>query len=167
VDADWGVAVIGIKPGVLKESKPHEYAMRFIFGGVCTVAAGLIAKKFGPGVGGLFLAFPAIFPASASLIESHEKRRKKEAGIDGTRRGRDAAALDAAGAALAAIALVTFAAVVWLLLDGHSAVWVIAAASVVWGAVSVGLWWARRMLFHFWARRHIRATRAQGVLLKP
>jgi hypothetical protein len=158
--------MIGIKPEVLKECKPHEYAMRFIFGGVCTAAAGLIAKKFGPGVGGLFLAFPAIFPASASLIESHEKRRKKEAGMDGTRRGRDAAAVDAAGAALAAIALVAFAAVVWLLLDGRSAVWVIVAATVVWGAVSVGLWWARRTLVHLWARRHIRAIRAQEVLAK-
>jgi hypothetical protein len=158
--------MIGLKPGALKESKPHEYAMRFIFGGVCTAAAGLIAKKFGPGMGGLFLAFPAIFPASASLIESHEKRRKKEAGMDGTRRGRDAAAVDAAGAALAAIALVAFAAVVWLLLDGRGAVWVIVAATVVWGGASVGLWWARRTLVHLWARRHIRAIRAQEVLAK-
>jgi hypothetical protein len=31
---------------------------------------GLLAKKFGSTVGGLFLAFPAIFPASATLIES-------------------------------------------------------------------------------------------------
>jgi hypothetical protein len=32
---------------------------------------GLIAARFGPVVGGLFLAFPAIFPASATLIEKH------------------------------------------------------------------------------------------------
>jgi len=36
-----------------------------------TVIAGLIAFRFGPVVGGLFLAFPAIFPASATLIERH------------------------------------------------------------------------------------------------
>jgi hypothetical protein len=156
--------MIGIKPEVLKECKPHEYVMRFVFGGVCTAAAGLIATKFGPGVGGLFLAFPAIFPASASLIESHETRRKKEAGMDGTRRGRDAAAVDAAGAALAAIALVAFAAVVWLLLDQHSAAGVIGAATVAWAGISVALWWVRRTLVHLWARRHDRA--AQGVLAK-
>jgi hypothetical protein len=30
----------------------------------------------GPRVGGLFLAFPAIFPASATLVEKHEKQKK-------------------------------------------------------------------------------------------
>jgi hypothetical protein len=61
-------AVISIKLSALKESRPHENAARFLFGGACTVLAGLIAKRFGPAVGGLFLAFPAVFPAGASLI---------------------------------------------------------------------------------------------------
>jgi hypothetical protein len=47
------------------------------------------------------LAFPAIFPASATLIEKHEKERKARAGIRNTLRGRQATALDAPGAALA------------------------------------------------------------------
>ncbi len=55
-----------------------DYAIRFLFGGLITVAAGIIAKRFGPGIGGLFLAFPAIFPASATLIEKHEKEKKEE-----------------------------------------------------------------------------------------
>ena len=135
--------MIGVKPSALKESKPHEYLMRFVFGGVCTAAAGLIAKQFGPGIGGLFLAFPAIFPASASLIESHEKRRKKDDGMDGTRRGRDAAAVDAAGAALGAIALAAFAVVVWQMLEGRNAVWVIAAATAVWAGTAMAAWWLR------------------------
>ncbi len=137
--------MISIKLSSLKESRPHEYAMRFLFGGACTVLAGLIAKRFGPAVGGLFLAFPAIFPASASLIETHEKRRKRESGMDGTRRGREAAGLDAAGAALSALGLIAFAAVVWLSLPGHEAAWVIAAATAVWLLVSVGLWMLRRL----------------------
>lgn len=145
--------MIGCNPGALKQSKPHEYLIRFVFGGLCTAAAGLIAKKFGPGVGGLFLAFPAIFPASASLVESHQKRRKKQAGMDGSRRGRDAAAVDAAGAALGAVALGVFAVVVWRMLDAHSAVWVILAATVVWAVVSIGVWWARRTLVHTLRRR--------------
>jgi hypothetical protein len=36
----------------LREIKPHEYAVRFAFGGLSTVAAGLIAKRFGPGLMG-------------------------------------------------------------------------------------------------------------------
>jgi hypothetical protein len=61
----------------LGQTKWYEYAVRFVAGGPVTATAGIIAKKFGPGVGGLFLAFPAIFPASATLIEKHEKQRKK------------------------------------------------------------------------------------------
>jgi hypothetical protein len=34
-----------------------------------------------PVVGGLFLAFPAIFPASATLIEKHVRERKEKAGL--------------------------------------------------------------------------------------
>jgi hypothetical protein len=56
---------------------------RFVFGGLITVATGIIAKKFGPGMGGLFLAFPAIFPASATLVEKHEKEEKQQAGMEG------------------------------------------------------------------------------------
>jgi hypothetical protein len=153
--------MIGFNAGALKECKPKEYVVRFVFGGLCTAAAGVIAKEFGPGVGGLFLAFPAIFPASASLVESHQKRRKKQAGLDGTRRGRDAAAVDAAGAALGAVALAGFALVVWQLLKGHSAGWVIPAATAVWAIGSVGLWWTRRTVTHAVRRR--RATQVRDA----
>ncbi len=61
---------------------------------MCT---GLIAQHWGPVVGGLFLSFPAILPASATLIERHETEKKKRAGISCRVRGRKAAALDAAG----------------------------------------------------------------------
>src|SRR6185437_11521678 len=63
--------------------------------------AGLVAQRWGPSISGLFLAFPAIFPASATLVEKHEKQRKNRAGLQGPMRGREAAALEAAGAALA------------------------------------------------------------------
>ncbi len=90
--------------GSLRETRGHEYVVRFVFGGLCTVTAGLVAKRYGPGIGGLFLAFPAIFPASATMIENHEKRRK-EAGAAGTLRGRLAASIDASGAALGCVGL--------------------------------------------------------------
>jgi hypothetical protein len=84
----------------LKDTKPHEYAVRFLFGGLATVVADLIARRYGPGIGGIFLAFPAIFPASATLIEGHEKNRKAAVGSDGRSRGGMAASLDSSGASL-------------------------------------------------------------------
>jgi hypothetical protein len=131
----------------LKETKPHEYAMRFVFGGVCTVLAGLIAKRFGPGFGGLFLAFPAIFPAGASLIEDHEKKRKREHGFDGTIRGRLAASVDAVGASLGCIGLMAFAATLWRGIPAHNAYVVISVATLLWMFVSTGLWVVRRKRF--------------------
>ena len=89
----------------LGKTKWYEYAVRFVFGGIVTVLAGLIAKNFGPGLGGLFLAFPAIFPAGATLIQKHEKQKKEQAGINGTQRGRTAAGVDAAAGARAGVAL--------------------------------------------------------------
>ena len=80
-----------------------------------TVVAGLIAARFGPVIGGLFLAFPAIFPASATLIEKHVRERKERAGLPGARRGKEAAALDAAGAALGSFGLAAFGLVIWLI----------------------------------------------------
>ena len=70
----------------------YEYLLRFLLGGVVTVLAGLIADRFGPGIGGLFLAFPAIFPASATLISSHEEKKKARSGLAGHERGRQLAA---------------------------------------------------------------------------
>ncbi len=128
----------------LKDTKPHDYAIRFLFGGLCTVAAGLIAKRFGPGVGGLFLAFPAIFPAGASLIEKHEKEKKQKAGFEGTTRGRTAAGIDSVGASIGCIGLAGFAAVLWQGLPRHNAVIVIAAATFVWLVISVSLWVLRK-----------------------
>jgi hypothetical protein len=140
-----GVAVI-VKANFasLKDTRPHDYAIRFVFGGFCTVVAGLIAKRFGPGIGGLFLAFPAIFPAGASLIEKHEKEKKQKAGFEGTTRGRTAAGIDSLGASIGCIGLAGFAAVLWLGLPRYNAVLVIAAATFVWLVISVGFWALRK-----------------------
>ena len=107
---------ISLDLSALGKTKWYEYALRFAFGGAITVAAGLIANKWGPGVGGLFLAFPAIFPSSATLVEKHEKQKKQQPGRDGTMRGREAAGLDAAGAAIGSIGLIALAVAVWRLM---------------------------------------------------
>jgi hypothetical protein len=130
----------------LKTTKPHEYAVRFVAGGLITAATGLIAKKFGPVVAGLFLAFPAIFPASVTLIAKHEKERKQKAGYDGTRRGRAAAAADATGTSLGCIALVAFAVIVWRLLPGTPPWLVLLLAAITWAGTAVLLWLLRRKL---------------------
>ncbi len=127
----------------LKEIKPHEIGMRFLFGGTCTVAAYLIAKHFGPAVGGLFLAFPAIFPASASLIEKHEKQDKAAVGSDGTERGRLAAGLDAAGTAMGCVGLCGFALAMWFGLPRQRAPIVLVEASLAWLVLAVSTWLLR------------------------
>lgn len=65
----------------LQQVRWYEHLTRFQLGGLISVVADLIAKGFGPGVGGLFLAFPA------------------------TIRGRLAVGLEARGAAMGSIAL--------------------------------------------------------------
>ena len=132
--------IVQAKLSSLKGIKPHEWALRFVFGGLCTMFAGIIAHHFGPRVGGLFLAFPAIFPAGASLIEAHEIQHKRRAGYDGTMRGRVAAGIDATGSSIACLGLMAFAVIVWKALPQHGAVAVIGAATAAWLVLSVALW---------------------------
>jgi hypothetical protein len=124
----------------LKRTNLREHAVRFALGGAVTVAAGLIARRWGPVIGGLFLAFPAIFPAAATLIEQHEVKRKREIGRDGRRRGREAAALDALGASLGAVGLTAFAVVLWRLLPGRSSWLALGLAVAGWALVAGFLW---------------------------
>jgi hypothetical protein len=135
---------IKVDPSVIGQTNWYEYAVRFLFGGLITALAGIIAKKFGPSIGGLFLAFPAIFPASATLIEKHEKQKKEKEGLRGTQRGRQAASVDAAGAAMGSIGLSVFALLVWQFLPRHSPWMVLTGATVAWLAVSVLIWQVRK-----------------------
>jgi hypothetical protein len=135
------------KWSALRQSRWYEYLLRFVLGGVTTVVAGMIADDWGPEVGGLFLAFPAIFCASATLIEKHERARKAKLGLKGWRRGTDATALDTSGAVMGSLGLAAFACVVWLLTPriGFSGV---GLATVAWGTVSVALWYLQRRARH-------------------
>lgn len=136
---------LSLNLSALEQSRWYEYILRFVFGGTITALAGIIARSFGPEIGGLFLAFPAIFPASATLIEKHEKEKKREAGLEGTQRGREAAGLDAAGAALGSIGLIAFALVVWKFLDALPAWAALPAATLAWMLVSSVLWYLRKI----------------------
>jgi hypothetical protein len=129
----------------LRETKWREFAVRFLAGGVITVIAGLVARKWGAAAGGLFLAFPAIFPASATLVEKHERERKQRRGLHGEKRGTAAAAADATGAALGSLGLIAFATLCWRALPRYGAGWVLPAAAILWAVVAIFAWivWKR------------------------
>ena len=137
--------LVRVSASALKNGRCHEYFIRFALGGAVTVLTGWIANRFGPSIGGLFLAVPAIFCASATLIEKHEMRRKSEAGMDGRRRGQQAAALDATGAALGSFGLLAFAAFFHSLIE-RSITGAFATAALVWLIASVAGWRAWRSL---------------------
>jgi hypothetical protein len=137
---------IQVDLSTIRQGKWYEYAVRFLFGGIITALAGIIAKKFGPGIGGLFLAFPAIFPASATLIEKHEKEEKKSLGLHGTARGRNAASVDAAGSSMGSIGLLVFALAVSQFLQRDPPWIVLAGATLLWLATSVAVWQIRKAL---------------------
>jgi hypothetical protein len=141
--------VVRVKWSALKQSRWYEYVLRFVLGGSATALAGGVAQFFGPEAGGLFLAFPAIFCASATLIEKHERERKQKLGLSGYRRGTEAGALDAAGAGLGSIGLAAFGLGVWWLAP-TLAFGSLALGSIAWLLVSVFLWRLRRNVRVYW-----------------
>jgi hypothetical protein len=136
--------IVHARLSAIKGIKPHEWILRFVFGGAVCLIAGLIAQRFGPVIGGFFLAFPAIFPASASLVEAHEEQHKARVGFDGTNRGRVVAAIDALGTAMGCIGLAGFAFVFWIWLPRTGLLQTFILASLVWLTLSVGVWLLRK-----------------------
>ena len=137
--------IVQFNPSALRQTRWYECLIRFVLGGAMTVVAGFVAARFGPVVGGLFLAFPAIFPASATLIEKHVREGKEKAGLSGSRRGKQAAALDAVGAALGSFGLAAFGLVIWLLME-RSPPLALILATATWLVIAVLSWQVRRWL---------------------
>jgi hypothetical protein len=136
--------IVHARLSAIKGIKLHEWIIRFAFGGAVCVLAGLIAQRFGPIIGGFFLAFPAIFPASASLAEAHEEQHKARVGFDGINRGRIVAAIDALGTSMGCIGLAGFAFVVWIWLPRAGLAQALILATLVWLTLSVGVWLLRK-----------------------
>lgn len=143
---------VRFSPSSLKEGRWYEYLIRFALGGVATVFTGLVSSRYGASIGGLFLGLPAIFCASATLIEKHEIRRKREAGLAGERRGQMAAAVDSAGAALGALGMLAFAVVFSLMAESGIAA-AFMGASLAWLIISVAAWYVRRKMRSMWRGR--------------
>lgn len=103
----------------LRKQSARDYLVRFAFGAGISAAAGIIATAFGPRLGGVFLAFPAILPASLTLIERQSNREE--------------AVVDATGAIMGAMALVLFA---------IGAAWALPRLDPVLSVLLPGLVWA-------------------------
>jgi len=93
--------VVGISFGDLRTVPVRDLTIRFAFGAAISTAASVIGLAAGPRFGGIFLAFPAILPATPTLIEKEESKRK----------AKD----DDIGSILGAAALVAFAVTAWRL----------------------------------------------------
>lgn len=149
---------IGLDVSSIQHLRLRDYAVRFVFGGIVTVLTGLIARRYGPGVAGLFLAFPAIFPAGATLIEKQQREKKRRVGLDGTSRGRVAAGIDAIGAAMGTLGLIAFALLVWRFLPSHSSPAILTIAGLAWLAISVLAWLIRKVIKKSNAARRRKVT---------
>jgi hypothetical protein len=111
----------------LRQTTARDYALRFVFGGLITVAAGLVTTHFGPVAGGLLLAFPAILPASLTLLAAHAHNTPP-------------AGADAYGSIFGSVGLVIFSAVVWTLGAIVPAWLVLSLAVFVWIVTACGTW---------------------------
>ena len=122
-----------LNPSDIAQHGVKDYAVRFAFGAAIALIAGLLGMWFGPKFGGVFLGFPAILPASLTLIQ------KKD--------GKEQAAIDSEGAVLGAVGFVAFAIVVALAVVRLGVVPTVIVALIVWTAVAVALYAVARIVF--------------------
>lgn len=120
-------------PGKIKSERFSDYAIRFLFGAGIALVAAVVGMKLGPKAGGVLLGFPAILPASLTLIQ------KKE--------GKNEASIDSIGAVLGATALIVFAVVVAVAATGWGVLPGLLTALIVWLLVAVGLYFAVALIF--------------------
>ncbi len=133
-----------VKLSAIKQTKWYEYLVRFVFGGLITVMAGFIAKHYGPVIGGLFLAFPSIFPASVTLVQTHVEKQEEKKGMPGKEFSRKVAGVVAAGTAMGSFDLFGFGMVLWQLSPRWAPWLVLVAALVIWMVVCVVVWRIRK-----------------------
>jgi hypothetical protein len=116
----------GIEPAKLRDIKPTELAVRFVFGAAVSIGAGVLGKAVGARFGGMFLAFPAILPASLTLIQDKEGTRKADR--------------DAIGAVLGGLALAVFAGIGEAAFGHFGPGVVLGLAAIGWLAVAFALY---------------------------
>jgi hypothetical protein len=135
---------VGFDWSKLSKASPGDVAIRFVFGASIALIAAVAGHVFGAKVGGLFLAFPAVLPATLTLIERKEGTTKAWA--------------DASGGALGAIGLAAFAVTATLLLRWYPAA-ALLLALLAWALVSVGLYFLFRVTGLFLKQDRLLAKR--------
>lgn len=123
--------VVGVDLGALRNLPVSDLLVRFGFGATISAVAGVISVLFGSEPGGILLAFPAILPATLTLIEKDEDEGQAED-------------LDV-GSILGAAALASFAIVVWQFMEDSSASAVLALATATWLLTAAVLYLALRL----------------------
>ncbi|HEY1548510.1 MAG TPA: hypothetical protein VGG28_11845 [Kofleriaceae bacterium] len=113
------------EPAHLREIAVWEYAVRFAFGGALCVLTGIVGEHWAT-YAGMLMAFPAILPASLTLVKKHD--------------GRERAEQDARGGRIGVLGLAAFAAVVAITAGELPAPLVLALAIVAWAVVAMGAW---------------------------
>lgn len=131
---------VGFDWSKVRSVKPSEVGTRFAFGAGVALVAGIIGAAIGAKVGGLFLAFPAILPASLTLIERKEGMTKAWA--------------DASGGVLGAVGMAAFALTALLLLRWNPVI-ALLLALIAWALVSVGLYFLFRVTGLFLLQTHL------------
>jgi hypothetical protein len=140
------LAGITVKPDAVNSNTAGEYLTRFLFGGVTCMIAGVAGNHFGPVVAGLLMAFPAIYPASITLLIDHEKQKRANAGLDGTKRGRLLAAMDSQGTTFGCVGLMVFGLAMWKLLARSGMGWSMVVATVAWFVAAALCWQIQRRI---------------------
>ena len=123
---DAARAPIRFEPNRLVAVHARGLGMRFAFGFGVSVLAGIVGLALGSRVGGVFLAFPAILPASLTLIADQD--------------GRDRAEIDAAGATIGAVALAVFAAIAAVTITRLTVLGAVAIAVLAWTISAVAIY---------------------------
>jgi hypothetical protein len=118
-----GSPIAGFDPGKLRAVAVPELAVRFAFGAAVSIVAGVAGLSLTPKFGGMFLAFPAILPATLTLLEK--------------KHGTEDAVHDVRGAVLGSAGLVAFASLAALTFTRWAPASVLAAAAAGWVTVSL------------------------------
>ena len=139
-----GNPTMGFEPSKLGDVKPADMAVRFGFGAAVSLVAAGVTSTLGASMGGMFLAFPAILPATLTLLEE--------------KHGTDDARHDDRGAVLGSLGMVAFAVVSTVAFTRVRVGAALAAATAAWVVVSLGAYLAVAR----WRRKHRGSAAGSG-----
>jgi Protein of unknown function (DUF3147) len=111
-----------VEAGQVREVKKRDLGYRFLAGALASLLSGGMTLAFGPRVGGVFLAFPAILAASLTLVEEQENSAE--------------ARENARGAVVGGIAMAVFAAIVAVTIEHMNPAGSLGLATVGWLAAA-------------------------------